>query len=287
MRTSAAPGAAIPGVPARIVLLGLVSLASGCATLAGAGEDPTAARIDEMDQRLARLERVAGNQALTGLSQRIDALQAEVRALRGEVETLENANESLRRQQRDLYADLDRRLVSGERSAPAPVAATAPTPSRPAAAGGGAVAPGPAAGPAGTVTAAGAAAGDGPGRVYGRAFDALKSADYPVAIAGMREFLAAYPAHELADNAQYWLGEAYYVTRDYANAEPAFGAVVQRWPDSAKAPDAMLKLGYSQFELKRYAAARETLERVGQRYPGSDAARLATERLRRIPADGR
>lgn len=284
MRTCAAPGAALAGVPAHVALLALASLVSGCTTFAGGGEDPGLVRLDDMDQRLVRLERVAGGEALTGLSQRIDALQAEVRALRGEVETLENANESLRRQQRDLYADLERRLASVERGAPAPLAGPAAAPAR--SAGSGTVASGAAAESSGAVAASGPSASDGPGRVYGRAFDALKAADYPAAIAGMREFLATYPAHELADNAQYWLGEAYYVTRDYTNAEPAFGAVAQRWPESPKAPDAMLKRGYSQFELKRYGAARETLERVGQRYPGSEAARLAAERLKRIPADG-
>ena len=59
--------------------------------------------------------------------------------------------------------------------------------------------------------------------------------------------------------------------------------VGERWPQSSKAPDALLKLGYAQHELKRVAAAKQTLAQVGVRYPGTEAARLAQERLRRIP----
>jgi len=47
----------------------------------------------------------------------------------------------------------------------------------------------------------------------------------------------------------------------------------------------MLKLGYTQYELKRYADARKTLQDVTQKFPDSDASRLATERLKRIPAN--
>jgi len=93
------------------------------------------------------------------------------------------------------------------------------------------------------------------------------------------------PASPLAENAQYWLGEAYYVTRSYDDAGTAFRTVLQKYPQSRKAPDAALKLGYTQYELKRYADARKTLQEVAQKYPDSDASRLAAERLKRIPAN--
>jgi tol-pal system protein YbgF len=94
-----------------------------------------------------------------------------------------------------------------------------------------------------------------------------------------------YPASALLDNAQYWIGEAYYVTRDYDQAAQAFRAVGERWPNSRKAPDALLKLGYTQFEQKHLEDARATLNGVVQRFPGSDAARLAQERLQKLPAE--
>jgi tol-pal system protein YbgF len=122
--------------------------------------------------------------------------------------------------------------------------------------------------------------------VYAQAFDALKAGSYSVAIAGFKDFLGSYPSSPLAENAQYWLGEAYYVTHDYESAAGAFRAVLKKWPDARKAPDALLKLGYTQAAQKQYAAARATLNAVMRKYPGSDPARLAAERLRRLPTGG-
>jgi tol-pal system protein YbgF len=117
---------------------------------------------------------------------------------------------------------------------------------------------------------------------YDAAFNALKAADYPKAISGFQGFVATYPASPLASNAQYWLGEAYYVTREYPSAITAFQKVTTDWPDSRKAPDALVKIGFTQSSLGRNADARATLEDVVRRYPGTEAAQLATERLKRL-----
>jgi len=74
------------------------------------------------------------------------------------------------------------------------------------------------------------------------------------------------------------------VSHEYDSAAGAFRTVLKKWPDSRKAPDAMLKLGYTQLEQKQYPAARATLDEVTKKYPGTDSAKLAAERLRRIPA---
>jgi tol-pal system protein YbgF len=237
------------------------SMLVGCVTTPPE-EDPVQLKLNELDGRVGRIERVVSNQSLLDMAQRLDASQADVRALRGRVEELENANEALRKQQRDLYADIEKRLSS-----------------MPSGAGPGAFpgAPGP--------VAPGNAAGEQ--AAYTQAFDALKASNYAGAITGFRSYLGAYPNGALADNAQYWLGEAYYVTRDYEQAATAFRTVGERWPTSRKAADALLKLGYAQFELKRYGEARTALNDVVQRFPDSEAAKLAAERLRRIPANAR
>ena len=132
----------------------------------------------------------------------------------------------------------------------------------------------------------GAAAADTGGKSpelrYGEAFDALKAGKYPESIAGMQEFLTLHPTHPLADNAQYWLGQTYYVTRDYERAIAAFAAVGVRPTDLAKTPDALLKKGLSEIELKRPDAARATLADLVNRFPNSDAARTARERLQSL-----
>jgi tol-pal system protein YbgF len=236
----------------------------GC-SLTPAEPDPVQVKLDDVDRRVGQVERVVNNQSLVELTQRVDALQNEVRQLRGQVEELENSNTALRKQQRDLYADLESRINAMPAT---PGASAAPTPSAAGAA------------PVDTTSAAAQQA-------YGRAFDALKAGQYPQAIKGFQAFLVSYPRGALSDNAQYWLGEAFYVMRDYEQALAAFTRVSKEWPDSRKVPDALVKQGFALFELKRLADARTVLIDVSTRFPGTEAARLAAERLKRIPADAR
>ena len=83
---------------------------AGCATTPE--EDPVLqGKLSDLDSRTTNIERVVQNQSLLSLAQRADQLQNELSVLRGRIEVLENANETLRKQQRDLYADLDKRLA--------------------------------------------------------------------------------------------------------------------------------------------------------------------------------
>ena len=234
----------------------LVAMLAGCSLTPSPEEDPVQIKLNDLEARLVRIER--SNQSVVNMAQQLEASQAEVRRLRGRLEELENGTEALKTQQRNLYADLDKRL-SG--MAPAP-------------------------------TLGGGFSGGGGGSaseqaLYTQAFDALKTSNYPGAIGGFQTFLSSYPGSDMADNAQYWLGEAYYVTRDYERAAAAFRAVGEKWPNSRKAADALVKLGFTQSELKRYPDARVTLTEVTTRFPDTDAARLAAERLKRLPANPR
>jgi tol-pal system protein YbgF len=243
----------------RLTAIALVTvLATGCASTPSE-DDPVQMKLNDIDARMARIEHVISNQSLVDLAQHLDAVQADVRQLRGRIEVLENGTETTHKQQRDLYSDLDKRLTAlgGGAAGSAGAAAPAPTPPAP-------------------------AASSVEQTVYAQAFDSLKAGSYSIAITGFKDFLATYPSSPLAENAQYWLGEAYYVNRDYDAASGAFRNVLQKWPDSRKAPDALLKLGYTQYELKKVSEARTTLTEVGQKYPNSDAAKLANERLQRM-----
>lgn len=237
----------------------------------------TRARLDELDLRVGQLEETLRGQALVELSQRLDTLETEARALRGDLEVLQKDADALRKQQSDLARDFDRRIAELESRLTAMATVTTPAMS----------ASGSVEGmvPAAAVTVppiASVAPIDSPEVVYGRAFDALKAAKYPEAIAGMNDFILRYPSHPLADNAQYWLAQAHFVTRDYAKALEAFVLVVMRSPESSKAPDALLKKGLCEIELRRTEAARSTFNEVIQRYPQNDAARLAREQLARL-----
>jgi tol-pal system protein YbgF len=249
--------------------LGVLVL-GGCAV--APEEDPMFIRLNDLDQRVQRIERVLTNNSLLELAQRIDRLQADLRTIRGEVELLQNQSEGGKAQTRSLYSDLEKRLAALETLGG--VGAS------------GALAAGEG-GPAQNAQNTPGAAAAGEQASYDAAFNALKGADYPKAIANFRGFLSTYPSSALASNAQYWLGEAHYVTREYDEAIAAFRKVITDWPDSRKAPDALVKIGFTQAALGRAGEARATLEEVTRRFPGSDAAALAAERLKRMPAGGR
>ena len=243
----------------------------------------TRARLDDLELRMGQIEETVRGQALVELSQRVDAVSRELRALRGDLEVLQNDRDSLqrelvalRRQNADSMARIEQQLLSLEaRANAAPAAPPISVADAPAGAGG-------ATAVVSATSPAAAAPAESAEQLYGRAFDALKAARYPEAIAGMRDFIARHPVHPLIDNAHYWLGQSYFVTRDYTRAIEAFAAVGNDSPDSSKAPDALLKRGICELELGRAETARATFEQVIRRYPEDGAARLAREQLRRM-----
>jgi tol-pal system protein YbgF len=257
--------------------VGDAMLASGCSTLSPS-EDPVALRMQDLEARVIRMERVLENQSLVELSSEVERLRAETTALRGEIETLRYETEQSDSRQRELYVDVDRRLQSLESSG---ARAFEPPPSTPAFGA-----------PAGGAAGAGAAVGSSvaPPRPtgsdqqnYQAAFDLISARKYEEAGAAFERFLQQFPTSPLADNAQYWLAETHYVRGQFAEALPAFRKVIEQYPQSAKLPDALLKVGYSQIELGDRNAARTTLQEVMRQFPDTTAARLASQRLTALP----
>jgi tol-pal system protein YbgF len=117
---------------------------------------------------------------------------------------------------------------------------------------------------------------------YKDAYAALSRHEHKTAIAAFRAFVARHPEHDYADNAQYWLGEAFYDQADYQTALVEFRAVLKRFPGGNKAPDALLKIGFCLDKLGDAGAAGDALAQVAEIYPRTDAARLASKRLDEI-----
>lgn len=106
-----------------------------------------------------------------------------------------------------------------------------------------------------------------PEQQYAAAFGLLRSGDYPAASEGMQQFLKNNPGHELAGNATYWLGETYYVRKDYQRAATQFMEGFEKYPQSRKAPDNLLKLGMTLAALDHKAEACQALGEVRKKYP--------------------
>lgn len=314
--------------------LALLIAAQAVATPAQEGTD---ADQDSLSARVESLEaHMLSSQGLMEMFRQMTRLQEEIDRLRGAIEEQNYGLEQLKKRQRDLYADMDRRLqrLEGGPTRPAaPGAATAgaglPGASSPPLetltpvldpAGAGAqadaaltlevvgqggpepTAPGATAAPTTPTDAAfGAAppsaaatdrlaiapAASDPAQAraaYQRALDLLKQSQYDQSIEALRKFLLAHPRTEYADNAQYWLGEAYYANRQFGQALIEYNALLQRYPDSQKFSHAKLKLAYCYHELGQPGQAKQQLEELIQAYPGTTVAHLARDRLRRIGA---
>ncbi len=104
---------------------------------------------------------------------------------------------------------------------------------------------------------------------YRHAFGLLSQANYGEAELALRAFVQANPDDPLAGNAQYWLGETYYVRQDFQQAAITFAEAYQRYPDNSKAPDNLLKLGMSLAALGSNTDACGTFTELLKRYPNA------------------
>ena len=101
----------------------------------------------------------------------------------------------------------------------------------------------------------------------------------------LRALLGTHPNDALASNAQYWLGETYYVRRDFAAAAKAFAEGYKKYKDGAKAADTLLKLAMSLANSEKREAACFTLAELDKVFP--DAQRhIKDEAVRQRQRNG-
>jgi len=121
-----------------------------------------------------------------------------------------------------------------------------------------------------------------PRSLYDAAYQDLTRGNHGLAIMGFQEVLAKFPDSELADNAQYWIGESYYAQKDYKQALKEFGKTIDTYPKGDKLPAAMLKAALCQQQLGDKKTAKATLQKLIDRYPNSEEARLASGKLQEL-----
>ena len=234
---------------------------------------------------------------------RLEQMQSEVQQLTGKIDEQANRIDDLKKHQGTMYSDFDERLQNIENKAngvtanpnevakPSSITTNAkevqPTTAAPV------VVPTNSAQKANPIEKATANQGSkpqidtpqsqGPDKQgYFMAYDELRSGHTTQSIEQFKAYLNQYPTGEYANNAQYWLGEAYRVNQDNASARKAFNDVLEKYPNSSKVPDAILKLGYIEVDQKNSVKATEYLNRVISDYPKSPAAILASKKLLKL-----
>ena len=111
-----------------------------------------------------------------------------------------------------------------------------------------------------------------PKEIYDLALKKLQMGAYQEAQGELQNFLDLYPRDRLAGNAQYWLGETFYVQRDYKNATAAFLAGYTNYGDSIKAPDSLLKLGMTLVVMGEKKTGCDAFAELSARFPDAPQA---------------
>jgi tol-pal system protein YbgF len=107
--------------------------------------------------------------------------------------------------------------------------------------------------------------------LYQQGYAALLQKDYGGAETAFRQLVETYPSDQLAGDAQYWLGETYYMRGQYKNAADSFLKGYQNYKSGQKAPDTLLKLGMALAELGQKDAACSTFGELKAKYPAAPA----------------
>jgi tol-pal system protein YbgF len=295
-----------------LALAGLALLSVAIATPAAAQDTQSLInRLDRLERDMGTLSRnvysggapkggsapAAGGAVPSGdyaarLEDRINQLENQITQMTGNIETLMHSNSELTAQIERMNKDNNARLQDleqrggGAGSAP-PAGAPAQTASREGnigtlnqrdvqAAPKGAAAPPPRASlPAGS-----------PQQQYDYAYGLLdkarSEADYNNAAQAFRDFLEKNPSGPLASAARYWMGQSYFVNKDYQQAAGIFLDGYQKDQKGQKAPDTLLKLGMSLTALDKKKEACATFDKLSKDFPkeASGFRNLSAERKR-------
>ena len=227
----------------------------------------------------ARIDEQAGatRKAFADQKLQADTLSGDVRVLR---EKLDETNVRLT----SLSQDIEGLREAIPPQAPPTAAVPGSYPTDPSA--GGTMPPGqpaPGTGECAPVAPSGpAATGMTPRRLYETAYADYTAGQWSLAIQGFETYLKTYPKSDLADDAQYYIGESYAGDSKYKDAAAAYEKVIRDYPSSNILPEAWYKVGISYDRLGQPDKAREAFDYVVKNYPDTDAGRIARQNLDRL-----
>lgn len=217
--------------------------------------------------------------ALTMFEDRLRGVEEQQRNIIGQLEKLTFDMRQVQDQMQKAQADTDLRFQQMS----APAASSPPTSSAPASSSGSAATPDAVPSTDGDVRSSGTSASGTlgtlgtqtasatPEALYEAGFADIREQDFDGAQKTFTEFMARYPTHALAGNAQYWLAETYYVRGDYRQAAKLFAKGYQEFPKGQKAPDCLLKLGLSLAKIGKKEDACLSLQQLQKEFPGDSS----------------
>jgi len=301
-----------------LLSVALLVLLSGSLSAAPVGKSDSDYKSRPLDVRVDRLERLMSSQKQLELLYRMKQLQEENQQLRSLLEEQSNEIQRLKQQQRELYADLNRRLnqmegidVSTDSQAqralqgseksdlPEVIDKSTVKPSiygvtereelnvgdsgksklgKQSESQGNSVAKPPVA----TIKPMSEKERKAEQKAYQKAYNELTARQYNKARESFIDFIQQYPSGRYAHIAQYWIAESSYALRNYDQAVQDYQLLLDVYPFSPKKAEAELKKAYSYYELGDKKNARRTLDQLLINYPDTTEAGQAKRLLKKL-----
>lgn len=253
----------------RFWLLICLCVASSHAAAGLFADDDARKQIQQLDARITKLEQALSSaeadkeqfvRSTLDLQMQLEAVNTDLRKLHGQNEELVHSLQDAEKRQKDFYIDLDTRLRRIEAGDPA------------------------------VANSSGHADGSkdvstdplGENRAFEAAYTFYKAENYQSAASAFSDFLKAYPQSVHEANVDYWMGNSYFLLKDYKHCLNSYETLVSKFPDHPRVAEAMLNIAECQLELKNKTAARKTLKQLISQFPGSDASDKAKKRLATI-----
>lgn len=118
--------------------------------------------------------------------------------------------------------------------------------------------------------------------LYQTAYGDYQRGKYDLAISGFQDFIKKYAQSDLADNAQYWIGESYYSKNNYLDAIIEFENLIKKYPGSDRIATAHFKKALAYLKLEKKAQAVVELQLVVQQFSDTNEAQLAKQQLKEL-----
>ena len=264
-------------------------LASGC--ISTSDFEAAQRQIGELQEELASIKRTASSKeevqnvnvriaeqteqllrSNATLVTKVDAIEDRLQNTQGSVEESAHRMDQFAQQMAKAQRDIDdlKALIALMQQQQQTAPATPPTEGTPAAPS------------TGSVTVPAPATSADPMDTYQAAYRDYQRGNYDLAIEGFRDFLSTNKVADLADNAEYWIGESLFSQKKYREAIQQFDTVVSRYPRSDKVPGALLKKGYAYINIGERAQGVVQLQYVLHEHPKSQEAGLARQKLKQL-----
>jgi tol-pal system protein YbgF len=118
--------------------------------------------------------------------------------------------------------------------------------------------------------------------LYNTALADFTVGQWALCIDGFNLYLRNFSRNDLADDAQWYVGECYQQDGKFAEAVDAYNRVISNFPKGDRVPDAYYKRGVALSAMGQVDRARESFETLMKNYPDHETSRLAKQQIDRL-----